>query len=588
MADWFLIRKGGDYDSIAAENNISPVLARLLKNRGVEGREAIRAYLYGGEECFHDPGLLRDMDKACAVLSEYITAGRHIRIIGDYDIDGVCSTSILLLGIRELGGSVDAQIPHRVRDGYGMNCSMIDSAAEDGVELILTCDNGIAASKEAALAKERGIALVITDHHEVPYIEKDGEREYILPEAAAIVDPKREDDSYPHPGICGAFVAFKLMQSLFKLMKGEEPAGALRERMLQLAAFATVGDVMELKDENRAVVKTGMELMSKRPAPGLKELIDALGIAGQSINCFRLGFMLGPCVNATGRIDTAERALELLAGEGGEEAIARALELKELNENRKKITEEAAEAASAQIKAGEHEGLKVLVIYLPDCHESVAGIVAGRIRERYGLPTLIVTDSEEGLKGSGRSVEAYHMYDALSAVSDIFTKYGGHSQAAGFSLPADRLVELRQRLNENCTLTDADLREKIYVDLELKLKYATGELIDELAVMEPCGNGNTRALFGRSGLKLNAAYIVGADRTHCRLRVFDEDSGYTMMLFRRAEDLCRAVKEKYGEEGLEDLMKGTAGFPFSVLYYPKWNEYKGSRSIQLVVEDYKI
>ncbi|MBP5607894.1 MAG: single-stranded-DNA-specific exonuclease RecJ [Lachnospiraceae bacterium] len=455
MSDWFMIRKGGDYAAIGKKHGISPVIARLLKNRGVESDEDIERYLHGGMEILHDPGLLDGIDKCAALLKEAIDASEKIRIIGDYDIDGVCATTILYKGIRFFGGNADARIPHRVRDGYGMNTDMIRKAKEDGISLIITCDNGIAAREEAELANELGMRLLITDHHEIPYTEEGGERIYLLPDAKAIVDPHLPGSTYPFPGICGAFVAYKLI-SRYSAKFGKELGGELDENLIQMAAFATVGDIMELKDENRALVRYGLKLMSERPADGIRELKSVLGLNGKQISAYHLGFVLGPCINATGRIDTAERALELFTCGDETSALCLAAELKELNENRKQMTEQATNAAVKQIEDKEHDGCKVYVIYLPECHESIAGIVAGRIRERYYHPTLIVTEGEGTLKGSARSVEAYNMYEALTQVSDIFTRFGGHSQAAGFSLPKEKLPELRQRLNENCTLTDED------------------------------------------------------------------------------------------------------------------------------------
>ncbi len=587
MADWFLIRKGGDYSALGNKYHISPVLARLLKNRGIEDEAAVKAYLNGGEECLHDPLLLKDMDLCGEKLWEAVREGKQIRVIGDYDIDGVCSTAILLRGIRALGGKADAQIPHRVRDGYGMNTEMIRAAKEAGVELILTCDNGIAAREEALLAAEYGITLLITDHHEVPYRDTDGNREYLLPEAAAIVDPKREDDSYPFSGICGGFIAYKLIISLFRDRAGKELPGELKEGLLQLAAFATVGDIMELKDENRALVKLGLKLMRERPTSGIRELLLSLGIDGE-VTAYHLGFLLGPCVNATGRIDTAERALELFVTEDGERALQIAAELKELNESRKSMTEAGCGEAVAQIEAGEHEDCKVYVIFLPDCHESVAGIIAGRIRERYERPVLIVTRAEEGLKGSARSVPAYHMYDALSEVADIFTRFGGHAQAAGFSLPEEKLPDLRRRLNENCTLTEEDFRSRIRIDLELKLHAADGELVDELKLLEPCGNGNPSAVLARRGLTLKRIRPIGAEAKLCILQVEDEGREYEMKLFRRTEEIKEHMRERYGEETLERLLGGRGeGVPFAAIFKPQWNEYRGEKKLQLVVEDYK-
>lgn len=587
MADWYLIRKGGDYAEIGRRHHISPVIARLMKNRGIESDEDIERYLHGSMDMLHDPALLDGMDECAGRLLKAIAEGRHIRVIGDYDIDGVTATAILIKGIKALGGDPDARIPHRVRDGYGMNCDMIREAAAEGVELIVTCDNGIAAREEAKLAEELGIGLLITDHHEIPYEETDGVRHYLIPHALAVVDPHLPGSEYPFPGICGGFVAFKLIQRCFAL-KNTEMETALKETLIQLAAFATVGDIMELKDENRILVKEGLKLMTQRPAPGLAELISVLGLSDKEINAYHLGFMLGPCINASGRIDTALRALDMLTTDNTVEAMRLAGELKELNESRKTLTEQATKEAVEQIERGDHDGCKVYVIYLRECHESIAGIVAGRIRERYYHPTLIVTAGEEGLKGSARSIEAYHMYDAMTEVADIFTKFGGHSQAAGFSLPEDKLDELRRRLNENCRLNESDFSEHISIDLELPLRYATAGLVEELKLMEPCGNGNTKAVIARAGLKLKGINPVGKEAKLCLLNVEDENSSYELKAFFKTDAIKKYIEDKYGNDVLNELLQGRGeGVTFSVIYKPDLNSYNGRTTLQLVVEDFK-
>ncbi len=587
MADWFLIRKGGDYAAIGKRHGISPVVARLLKNRGIEEDEDIERYLHGTIDDLHDPALLEGIDTCAEALFKVIADSGRIRVIGDYDIDGVCATAILVRGLKALGASVDARIPHRVRDGYGMNCDMIRQAAKDGTDLIITCDNGIAARSEAELSKELGITLLITDHHEIPYEEKEGVKHYLIPDATAIVDPHMPESEYPFPDICGAFVAYKLIRYCYGY-RNIIIEKSLDEELLQLAAFATVGDIMVLTDENRILVREGLKLMNVRPAKGIKELKSALGLSAKQIGTYHLGFMLGPCINATGRIDTAQRALELFTSDDETEALHIAGELKELNESRKAMTEEATASAVAQVEGGEHEGCKVYVIYLPECHESIAGIVAGRIRERYYHPTLIVTNGEEGLKGSARSIEAYHMFDALTEVADIFGRFGGHSQAAGFSLAKEKLPELRRRLNENCRLEEKDFCARVSIDLELPLKYATGELVEELKCMEPCGNGNPRAVLARAKLLLKKITPVGREEKLCILEVEDEGVRYELKLFFKTEELKNYLKEKYGAEKLESLCFGDReGVTLSVIYRPDWNEYNGNIRLQLIVEDYK-
>ena len=595
MPAWFLIRKSGKFTVLGREWNVPTAVARLMCNRGIDSAEAAEGYLRGSLEQMHDPSLFKDMDKAASLIAEAVRSGKHIRVIGDYDIDGVCSTAILVRGLRAVGGNVDYIIPHRIRDGYGMNPDMITKASEDGVEYILTCDNGIAASNEASLAKELGMTLVITDHHEVPYEEEGGIRHYILPDAAAIVDPKQEDCGYPFSGICGGMIAYKFIKYIYaNEMTGAEYAAVygdkdFEDELLQLAAFATVGDIMELKDENRIAVRAGLRLMSSKPARGLSELITALGLSGTELSAFHLGFVLGPCINATGRIDSADRALSLLVEDDENAAMRIAGELKEMNESRKNMTEEAVKLAKAQIEEGVHDGMKVLVIFLPDCHESIAGIVAGRMREFCNKPVFIVTKAEQGLKGSGRSVEAYHMYDAMTEIKDVFTKYGGHAQAAGFSLEEDRLDEMRRRLNENCRLTDEDLQGKLFIDMELPLSYANGALADALVAMEPFGNGNPKPVFACKGLVFKKMRMIGKNGTGAKISVTDGGQNYELVTFKQAADFIESIRRKYGEaaatlaeSGKESIMEIT----FSAAYGVQWNEFRGEKSVQLLMQDY--
>ena len=595
MPAWFLIRKSGNFTELGREWNVPTAVARLMCNRGIENSEDAEEYLRGSLAHMHDPALFKDMEKAASVITEAVRSGKHIRVIGDYDIDGVCSTAILVRGLRAVGANVDYVIPHRIKDGYGMNPDMITKASEDGVECILTCDNGIAASNEASLAGDLGITLVITDHHEVPYEEKDGVRQYILPAAAAIVDPKQEDCSYPFPGICGGMIAYKFIKYIYaNELTGPGYAGVYKDKafddeLLQLAAFATVGDIMELKDENRIAVKEGLRLMSRKPARGVAELIAALGLSGTEISVFHLGFVLGPCINATGRIDSADRALSLLVEDDWNAAMRIAGELKEMNESRKNMTEEAVKLAKAQIEEGQHDGMKVLVIFLPDCHESIAGIVAGRMREFCNKPVFIVTRAEQGLKGSGRSVEAYHMYDAMTEIKDVFTKYGGHAQAAGFSLEEDRLEEMRRRLNENCHLTEEDLQGKLLIDMELPLSYANGALADALDIMEPFGNGNPKPVFARRGLVFRKMRMIGKNGTGAKISVSDEGRIYELVTFKRAADFVESIRSKYGDDAAvraEGGQESVANITFSAAYGVQWNEFRGERSVQLLMQDY--
>lgn len=597
MNQWILLRRGADYQAIAEKYRIDQVIARIIRNRGIETEEELEMYLHGGKECFGDPMLLKDMDRACKILAYKISDCKKIRVIGDYDIDGICATAILLKGLRFLGAEADAVIPHRIKDGYGLNRDLIQNAADEGIDTVITCDNGIAAKEEIALANELGMTVIITDHHEVPFEEKDGKKEWILPPAAAVVDPKQEDCGYPFSGICGAFVAFKLIHAMVdgryaeRLKTGDGWKGRWEEldkELLQLAAFATIGDIIELTGENRALVRTGTTLMTNEPCRGLKALIDAVDLSGAVVTSYHIGFILGPCMNATGRLDTAARALELLMTEDEEEAVRLAGELKSLNDSRKEYTDQGVNAAVCQVEQGEHDGCSVYVIYLPECHESIAGIVAGRIRERYHRPALVVTDAEDGLKGSGRSTENYHMYQQLSAVKDVFTKFGGHAQAAGFSLPRERLEELRIRLNENSPLTEEDCGETIYIDADMPFSYVTEGLMDQFRLLEPTGNGNKKPLFARKDLILLSAKFFGNEGKVGKYRVRDTDGHIAeLTMFRMNGEFKQYLVEKYGENTVQDAFAGKCeSVLFSVVYHPQWNEYNGQKSIQYIVNDY--
>lgn len=598
MNQWLLMTKGADFQAIGEKYHIDPLVARLIRNRGIVEDREIGKYLYGDSESFHDPMLLKDMDSACKKLEEKIAQGKKLRVIGDYDVDGVCSTAILLKGFRFLGGNADAVIPHRVKDGYGLNRELIRDAAEAGIDMVVTCDNGISAKEEIAYAYELGMTVIVTDHHEVPYEEENGKKRYRLPIAEAVIDPKREDCDYPFSGICGAFVAYKLICAMVdggsakRLLSGtdwEKNWKRKKEEMLQLAAFATVGDVMELKDENRALVKTGLDLMRNTSYVGLKALLSVMGRWGSPVTAYHLGYLLGPCINATGRIDTASRALELLMAEQESEAMHLAGELKAMNDSRKAITERGTAQAVEQIEKGEYDDSSVYVIYLPECHESIAGIIAGRIRERYHHPTLIITDAEDGLKGSGRSIENYDMYQELSAVGDVFTKFGGHSQAAGFSLAKDKLPELRRRLNENSRLTEADFREKLHIDAQVPFAYITPQLLDQFALLEPFGNGNPKPLFAKKDILLCHARILGAEGKVGKYQIRDTD-GRTAELtafYDKNKEFRDFLALRYGEEKVKEAFAGCGeGLKFSAAYYPQWNEYQGRKTIQFIMEDF--
>lgn len=591
MAKWMLRRKSADFSEISRKFNIDPLLARLLVNRGVVTDDDFESYLNGGDSAFHDPFLLKDMDKAVDIILQKLGADAYIRIVGDYDVDGVCASAVLkkgldyIAGLVHSGSKVDVAIPHRIRDGYGLNINIIEKAHEDGVDTILTCDNGISAVNEITRAKELGMEVIITDHHEVPYKDNNGERVYIIPEASAIVDPKQEDCQYPFKGICGAYVAYKFVKAIAS--KVPDSCDEALEELFELAAIATVADIMELKDENRVLVKQGIRKMEHSKNIGLKALMDVTGLTDAKLSTFSLGFVIGPCINAAGRIDTAERSLELLLSDNHAEAMNIATDIRGLNETRKKLTDQALEEASRQIAENNYSDDRVLVVYIPDCHESVAGIVAGKVKEKYMRPALVITSAEEGVKGSGRSIEAYHLYDELIKVADIFTKFGGHAQAAGFSLPEEKIDELRRRLNENCTLTDEDLRGVLKIDADAPFSYCTSKFLTELDKMEPTGNGNETCMFARKNVSIVSAKFFGDKNMVGKYRMRDTDGIISeLTLFRRNDELKAYLSEKYGSEAVMKAYRGQGEVAVSVAYYPKWNEYQGRKTVQLIIEDY--
>ena len=478
MEKWFVTMKKADFNGIAEKYQISPIIARLMRNRDVIGDEAIDFYLNGTVEDLYDGLLMKDMDRAVDILKEKIEEGKKIRVIGDYDIDGVNATYILQQGLAGLGADVDTDIPDRIKDGYGLNQMLIDRALEDDVDTIVTCDNGIAAMNEIAYGKEQGMTIVVTDHHEVPYLEENGEKKYLLPPADAVVDPHRADCEYPFKGLCGAAVAYKLVEVLYRVSgKSEQEVEHLQESLMENVAIATIGDVMDLVGENRVFVKKGLELLKTTKNEGLHALMQCTGVDTANLNTYHIGFVLGPCINAGGRLDTAKRALELLNASNRREAVTLAADLKELNDSRKEMTEEGVEEAVRQIESSSWKDDQVLVVYLPKCHESIAGIIAGRIKERYYRPTFVLTRGETGVKGSGRSIEAYDMFAEMSRCRELFTKFGGHKLAAGLSLEEENVEVFRKRINELADLTEDDLQMKVSIDMRLPFPYINEELI---------------------------------------------------------------------------------------------------------------
>ena len=586
MENWVLLRKGADFQHISEKFHISPRVASLIRNRDVIGDDAIEKYLNGTIADLYDGMLMKDMDKAVAVLGEKIKENAKIRIIGDYDIDGIQSTYILLEGFRMLGADVDSDIPDRMKDGYGLNRNLIDRALEADVDTIITCDNGIAAAEEIAYAKSMGMTIVVTDHHEVPYTEIGGERRYILPEADAVVDPKQEDCTYPFKGLCGAAVAYKLVEALMEAMgKDAEDADYLMENV----AIATIGDVMDLVDENRIFVKQGLDMLKRTENLGLKALMECTGVNVDKLSSYHIGFVIGPCMNASGRLDTAKRALELLEAKKVAEADLLAGDLKALNDSRKDMTAQAVEEAFIQVENNELKDEDVLVVYLPECHESLAGIVAGRIREKYYRPVFVLTKGAEGLKGSGRSIETWHMYEGLNRVKHLLSKFGGHKMAAGLSMPEENLEQFRKEINEKSGITPEDLNEKIAIDMQLPFECVNEKFIGELAVLEPFGKGNARPVFAERQVQVESARILGKNKNVLKLQVKDlHGTRMDAMYFGDVNTFVEYVREKFGDIACECLLHGHGhGIVMAFTYYPDINEYQGVRTPQIVIQNYK-
>nr|WP_195456801.1 single-stranded-DNA-specific exonuclease RecJ [Ruminococcus sp. 1001713B170207_170306_F5] len=569
MERWVVAAKRADFTAIGKEFGIDPVIARLIRNRDVQDKEEIRRYLHGTVEELASPHLMKDVDEAVEILRNKIKEKKQIRIIGDYDIDGVVSTFILLKGLKRVGAYADTYIPDRVSDGYGIHEHLIEKALADGIDVIVTCDNGIAAYNEIAMAKEKGMTVIVTDHHEIPYKETENGRELIFPPADIIVNPKQPDCRYPEKRLCGAVVALKLVTALYEACGIPERE---LEDFIELGAIATVGDVMDLQGENRILVKEGLKRLSHTSNKGLRELIRANGLEDGEITAYHVGFVLGPCINASGRLDTAARSLKLLCAETEEEAAKLAGDLTALNQSRKALTEEGKEEAIRIVEETEIGQDRVLVIFLPDCHESLAGIIAGRIREKYNKPVFILTKGETMVKGSGRSIESYSMFDELVKCDDLMEQYGGHPMAAGLSIKEENVEEFRKRLNENCTLTEKDLRPKILIDVPMPVSYINKELVEEISLLEPFGKGNTRPLFAQKGLRVLSSRILGKNRNVAKLQLSDH-TGCVMeaVYFGEADEFINAVK---GSNSI------------SVTYYPEINRYQGRETLQIVIRNY--
>lgn len=571
MQKWRVYSKKADFDAIGSRFNIDPVTARIIRNRDVTDMENVDMYLNGTLDSLHDPMMMKDMDKAVSVIASSIRDNKHIRIIGDYDIDGICSIYILFKGLKICGADVDYEVPDRITDGYGINENLIKQAHEAGVEVIITCDNGIAAASQIDYANELGMTVVITDHHDVPYEETDNGRRYIIPKAAAVVDPKQNDCRYPFKMLCGAGIAYKFIGCMVKEF---QTGDSVMPELLQFAAIATVGDIVDLLDENRIIVKEGLKLISNTGNYGLNALMAVTGVSRESINAYHIGFVLGPCLNASGRLDSAKRALKMLVTDDRAEAERHAGELKDLNEERKKLTSEAVDKAVDMVENSSLKDDKVLVIFLPDCHESIAGIVAGRIREKYYKPVIVLTRGEQEAKGSARSIESYNMFEKLSECKDLFTRFGGHPMAAGLSLPEENIPEFRSRINEHCNLSEEDLTETVWIDVPMPLEYINEKLILELGGLEPFGKANPKPVFADKNISIRNIRAIGKDKQYTRMTI-TKDSG--IVIDAVGFFPCTELETVYNKNGR-----------ISCTYYPEINEFRDKKQIQVCVTGYRI
>lgn len=562
MAKWMEIRKGADFQAISERFRITPFTARLIRNKDIVGEKEIEEYLHGSLSDLHPASLMKGIPEAVSLLMEKIRQKAFIRIIGDYDIDGVCSTYILLKGLEKAGARVDTDIPDRKKDGYGLNLELIRRAKEAGVDTIVTCDNGIAAPVEIKAAREMGMTVIVTDHHEL---------QETVPDADVIVNPRQPDCPYPYKKLCGAAVAWKLVQALWRSLSC--PEDMIYGDLLMFAAFATVGDVMDLTGENRILVREGLKQLRRTAHPGMSALIEVNDIARERLSAYHIGFVLGPCINASGRLDTAKRALELLNTTEPELARDRAGKLKELNDERKSMTEKGVQMAVEQIDGSARKEDRVLVVYLPDCHESLAGIIAGRIRERYYRPVFVLTKGEEAVKGSGRSIEAYSMFEEMSRCRELFLKYGGHPMAAGLSIPEELVEEFRSRLNKNCTLTREELTEVVHIDMALPFSHISEQLTEELALLEPYGKGNTKPVFAARNVRVLESRVLGKNQNVLRMKLTDESGTVQEGIYFNS---CM-------QEVLADLQKKTT---VHMLYYPELDEYRGQRRLKLRILNY--
>lgn len=586
MEKWFVAAKKADFRKIGERFGIDPVIARLIRNRDHITESEIDDYLNGGLERLHSPWKLKDIKKAVKILQKKIGEKKKIRIISDYDVDGVISNYILSIGLKKCGADVDFKIPDRIVDGYGINENLILEAKKAGIDTIVTCDNGIAAIDQIAYAKELSMTVIVTDHHDIPFVEEDGEKKYLSSNADAIINPKQIECEYPFSLLCGAAVAYKLIEACYEVfgIAKEEI-----ERMISYVAIATVCDVVDLVGENRIIAKEGLKLLNRTENIGLQELLAVNSLDDKTLSSYHLGFVIGPCINASGRLESAKLAVDLLLCEDREKAAAMAKNLKQLNDERKKMTEEGVERAIEIVETTDIGEDLVLVIYLPDCHESLAGIIAGRVREKYNKPVFVITKSEDGLKGSGRSIEAYNMFEEITKCKHFLTKFGGHPMAAGLSLPEENLDAFRSFLNENTRLTKKDIVKKVVIDVPMPIDYVSEELIEQLDLLEPFGKANQKPLFAEKNLKFLSARVLGRDRKILKY-IVENERGCQMeaLFFGDIEEIRQVMIDKFGVEQVEYLYQGRQNkIEMSLTYYPSVNEFRGVKTLQIIIQNYQ-
>lgn len=579
---WLLRNRKVDLKAMSEKYKISQLLCKLMVNRDIIDENIINSYINPVYKYLHSPKTMKDVVIAVDIIKRKIQENKKIRIIGDYDVDGIISVFILYTALKKCGANVDYEIPDRIKDGYGINENIVKVAYDEGVDTIITCDNGISAIDQIQYAKDLGLTVIVTDHHDVPFIEEDGVRTFLSSQADAIINPKQIECEYKFKSICGAGVAFKLMEALY------EEIGMDKEecyKLIEFVAIATVCDVVDLIDENRIFVKNGLEMLNNSKNIGINALKKACGLEDKEITAYHLGFVIGPCLNASGRLDSAKKGLELLLMEDDEEAKNLAQEIVDLNDARKNMTKEGVDRAINIIDITDINNDNILVVYIPDIHESLAGIVAGRVKEKYNKPTIILTKSEEGVKGSARSIEEYNMFEGLLACKELLDKFGGHPMAAGLSLQEDKVDELRIALNNKCELTDEDLTRKIMIDSSLPLEYLNLHLIEELNVLEPFGKGNSKPVFGVRDAKITKAMLLGKDKNVLKLKLLTNNNiTIDAMIFNDLENFESKIIEKYGNEELDNLYnKSNNNISMDFTFYPSINEWNGNKSIQIVV-----